>query len=857
MKTKILLILAFAGMSLLFPGSIFSQNRSPADVHKALQRLKERTGGKIKVEWRGDRVGALEGNLSLPYSGTPEEAAKQFLKENADIFQIPTDLNDVEVETVREDVVGNKHLGYYISFKQTYKGLLVFDGSVGVILKPDRSISTVYNAYLPNINISTTPTLAEKDAIEIVKNKYLQEDCYKRRGLGGEPIPCEGQELILKGEPQLQLGIFEHGGKPYLAYKILMDVESPRAYLQYIINANDGTVFEGGDMIRYFTGTGKVFNPNPVNTLNNTGLQDNMDQDASVFNKAYSSKTLKDLTLNNGSYYLIGPYVDVTDDIEQPFYFPSASGYIASTKGRFNFTRSQDEFEHVMAYYHIDTNQRYIQSLWFTNINNRRISVDPHGLSWSTTPNAYYNPVPIGAGYLAFGEVGVDAAEDADVILHEYGHAIQDFQAPGKYFTPLCNAEADAMGEGFGDYWAASNTYTQSIANGFDPACIGEWIDVYNPDTDGDPICLRMVDSTKRYPVNIQGECHDDGEIWSGALWDMFNSLGKTTTDKLVLLSHSIIGANNLIQNPTFCDGAKAIIQADQQLYAGANKNTIISIMKNRGIGNSPGAIKDLGTLGGTYSFAYGINNSGQVAGFSTTIADGTYHAFIWDAVNGMQDLGTLGGSWSVALGINDIGKVVGGTSVADGTGHAFIWDVVNGMQDMGTLGGSWSYAAGINNSEQIVGGATMADGKYHAFIWDVVNGMQDIGTLGGSESQAIGINDSGQVVGHSDDSTDWKYHAFIWDAVNGMQDLGTLGGTYSFAWGINDFGQVVGAAKRADDTWHAFIWDAVNGMQDLGTLGGTHSFAWGINDFGQVVGAAWTAGGYEHAVLWQACILQ
>src|SRR3990170_6856797 len=155
----------------------------------------------------------------------------------------------------------------------------------------------------------------------------------------------------------------------------------------------------------------------------------------------------------------------------------------------------------------------------------------------------------------------------------------------------------------------------------------------------------------------------------------MFNSLGKTTTDKLVLLSHSIIGANNLIQNPTFCDGAKAIIQADQQLYAGANKNTIISIMKNRGIGNSPGAIKDLGTLGGTYSFAYGINNSGQVAGFSTTIADGTYHAFIWDAVNGMQDLGTLGGSESQAIGINDSGQVVGHSDDStDWKYHAFIW---------------------------------------------------------------------------------------------------------------------------------------------------------------------------------------
>lgn len=152
---------------------------------------------------------------------------------------------------------------------------------------------------------------------------------------------------------------------------------------------------------------------------------------------------------------------------------------------------------------------------------------------------------------------------------------------------------------------------------------------------------------------------------------------------------------------------------------------------------------------------AHGLNASGQVAGtllFSDSI--NTSHAFM-TGPNGVNavDIGTLGGSYSWGWAINDGGQVVGEATATQGTGqlqYAFITQA-NGanMTSLGTVSGSTeSGAYAINNHGQVAGKIYGGSSDMHAFVTGANgSGMVNLGTIGGRTSLALGINPSGRVV--------------------------------------------------------------------------------------------------------------
>ncbi|MCW3097574.1 MAG: extracellular repeat protein family [Chthonomonadaceae bacterium] len=310
--------------------------------------------------------------------------------------------------------------------------------------------------------------------------------------------------------------------------------------------------------------------------------------------------------------------------------------------------------------------------------------------------------------------------------------------------------------------------------------------------------------------------------------------------------------------------------------------------------------VYDLGTLGGTSSNAFAINNNNQVVGYSTVYTipwiAGITHAFRHNGTTPLNsasdDLSTLGGANSIAYAINSQGTVVGTAQDHNGTYEAFRHvgagalnptSVYQGLfDDFGDLGeganlpnDGFAVANGINDNDNFVGysvpliniaafehmsgqGALFNRLLYMLAPQQNCSYAYGVSTIGGSYNQGV-------TVGMSRSNANNPYHAMVVGngSWNQWSDMGTLGGSSSCALAINNKSVIAGWSELFPgfSIRHAFRHvspyqpiatigaGTLNDLtDDLGVIGGSNSEAHAINKYNVVVGKSEWSGSGTHA---------
>jgi len=430
------------------------------------------------------------------------------------------------------------HAGETLRFQQMISGVPVFQSEVVVHFNNKGVVTYTSESVQKNAaNISVIPAISAGLAMQ---------NAVSSLNLSGEIIDQENKLFV----------ILTDAGETKLAYRVVLKTFGSPGVWETMVDAQSGSILSTKDIAFYHNGdpkkgnaeqtkseeatlntyeegTAYIFNPDPLSFAGvNYGGQyvDGNDATNAALDAARSLVTIPELEFSGGMYHLKGSYVQIAE-LDTP-----ATGLFSQASNEFLFNRSEQGFEAVNAYWHLDNSLRYINEELgiecLPSQNGGKLRFDPHG--WDGADNSFYSP---SGQYLVFGEGCVDDAEDADVILHELGHGLHDWMVSG--------SASNYIGEGNGDYWAQS--YSRSLGQWEPTDPQYQWMfswDGHNPCWPG-----RSTGYSATYPGGLTGSAHTDGQIWATSLMRIWDRIGKEKTDRAWLEGLALTNSSTNQQN--------------------------------------------------------------------------------------------------------------------------------------------------------------------------------------------------------------------------------------------------------------------------------------------------------------------
>lgn len=335
--------------------------------------------------------------------------------------------------------------------------------------------------------------------------------------------------------------------------------------------------FSGNDILTmdYRRRTGKdsttkarVFLPDPLspyNTIYGGKYSDFSDSTNAELLSRHSWVDLK-CRFSNDSFRLENQYLSFAE-VSPPL------KKHAVHKTEFSFVRSDEQFEEVQVFYHLTNLMNWWDSLGFPYYKDT-VSIDVHALYG--IDESLFDPLS-DPPTLEFGDGGVDDAEDADAVVHEYTHAAIYNVIPNAYF----GTQRQAAEEGICDFMALAYSRRFTV---FQPGWVYNW-DGHNEFWEG-----RNLQNNRIFPASITNQVHVDGQLFGAALYDLaletsFDSAVKSLMRTIPLM----------VSNMTMPQLARLFLLTDSLYYNGAGSWPLIKAFYPRGL--LPGvAVKNVET---------------------------------------------------------------------------------------------------------------------------------------------------------------------------------------------------------------------------------------------------------------------
>jgi hypothetical protein len=409
------------------------------------------------------------------------ELARGFLREYQELARVP-------VEDLAPILSRHRGHHWFVHFRQQYRGFEVFGSHIAVRISDRGNVVLFECDYFPGIDLVTAPTISE-DAARVVASFGLF-------GLG-DSGPTKLVVFPLPGDD---------GFEYRLAYVLDISTDDPARY-RTIVDANTGEVLYRKNQVRYITVDGYVngmiypatpfdslvTRPFEYETINISGISPALTNPDGFFSADVPDNNSRTLTAGlNGSFVRVlnaqGAEASFTTSI------------VPGDTLQMLWEVANSRHDERTCFYHTNVIHDFINMIdpTFTDLDFDL----PCNVNILDYCNAYWDGSSI--NFFTRGSGCSNTGEIADVIYHEYGHGITDFQ-----YQP--QSPSGMQHEGWSDYIAATITNQPIIGRGF-----------YLNDPNGG---IRTVDNHMFWPDSATGESHNDGLIVAGALWDLREAL--------------------------------------------------------------------------------------------------------------------------------------------------------------------------------------------------------------------------------------------------------------------------------------------------------------------------------------------